>query len=141
MAMGDVMKAFFGVAIVLASLSISAPVLAKIAGSTADGTWDCRDMNNAPLGTVVVADTSYAFVKLNGRVGTYGKLHQYGEADFHLPHFLVMSGHLKDEIGAVGLELTGPRGNEHNLLGELYLSIIITATNTPYCRRRADPAS
>ena len=135
------MKTFSSVALFLACSLISGPVLAKIAGTTADGTWDCKGMDDAPLGALVVADTSYAFVKLNGRVGTYGKLHQIGEADYHLPHFLVMSGHLKDEIKAVGLEMTGPRGNEHNLLGELYLSIIITEKNTPYCRRRVAPAS
>lgn len=117
------------------------PVRAGITGATADGAWDCADADGAEIGAVVIADKTYAFVKLDGRVGGYGKLHQVGYAEFDLPHFVVIDGYLKDEIGAAGIALTGPRGNEHDLAGELYLALIITETNNPYCERRAAPAS
>lgn len=135
------MNRFACVAAVCAGMLASGPVLAGIAGATADGTWDCKDMKEAPLGTVVVAGTSYAFIKLNGRVGGYGTLHQVGEAEFDLPHFVVLGGYIKDEVGAVGLAMTGPRGNNHDLSGELFLALVITETDTPYCRRRGAPAS
>jgi hypothetical protein len=48
---------------------------------------------------------------------------------------------LKDKIGAVGLAMKGPRENEHDLSGELFLELAISETDLPYCRRRAAPAN
>lgn len=127
--------------IILASAAAFAlPVRAGISGATADGTWDCKDAGGAAIGTVVVADTSYAFIDPQGMVGTYGKLHQVGKEETHLPYFVVIGGQLKDEIGASGIGLTGPKGNEHDLTGELFLVLIIPGTDMPYCRRRTVPA-
>ena len=98
-------------------------------------------MAGAAIGSVVIADKTYAFVKLDGRVGGYGKLHQVGYEEYDLPHFVVIDGYLKDEIGAVGVALTGPRENNHDLSGELFVMLIISETNNPYCVRRAAPAT
>ena len=45
------------------SMVFAAPVEAKIAGATADGTWDCADVDGAALGALVIADKTYAFIK------------------------------------------------------------------------------
>lgn len=124
-----------------ASLFATLPTVAKVAGVTADGTWDCQTMAGKAVGEVVVADKTYAFIKLDGNLGSYGKLFQVGQEQFDLPHFVVMDGYLKDEIGAQALAMTGPRGHEHDLSGELFLALVITETDLPYCRRRATPAS
>ncbi len=97
----------------ITSLWMAVPTVAGIAGPTADGTWDCVAIDGAPIGTVILSDKTYAFVKLDGRIGSYGKLLQVGAADYDLPHFVVIDGFLKDQVGAVGLALTGPRGNNH----------------------------
>lgn len=128
-------------ALLVCCLVVPLHAFAKIAGSTADGTWDCVAMDGAPIGTVVLADKTYAFVKVDGLVGSYGKLMQVGAAEYDLPHFVVIDGYLKDEVGAQGLALTGPRENNHDLTGELFLALIITAEDVPYCRRRVEPAS
>jgi hypothetical protein len=123
------------------TVAAALPASGGITGATADGAWDCKDDAGAFIGTVVVADTSYAFIAPDGKVGEYGKLHQVGEADFDLPHFVVLGGDLKDVVGASGLGLTGPKGNNHDLSGELFLIVIIADGNTPYCRRRVAAAS
>lgn len=125
----------------ITSLWTAVPTVAGIAGPTADGTWDCVAIDGAPIGTVILSDKTYAFVKLDGRIGSYGKLLQVGAADYDLPHFLVIDGFLKDQVGAVGLALTGPRGNNHDLSGELFLALIIEGEDSPYCRRRVEPAA
>ncbi len=127
--------------LLFSTFAVSLPASAEIAGATVDGTWDCAGVDGAALGTVVIADKTYAFVKLDGRVGGYGKLIRVGYEEYHLPHYVVIDGYLKDEIGAIGIGMTGPRGNEHDLAGELFLELVISETNTPYCRRRVTPAS
>ena len=122
-------------------LLVAMPTVAGIAGATADGTWDCRAMDGGAIGTVVVADKTYAFLTPDGTLGSYGKLFQVGIEETHLPNFVVLDGYLKDEIGVQGIGLTGPRGNEHDLTGELFLVLSITGANQPYCRRRTAPAA
>ena len=122
-------------------VTLGAPASAGITGSTADGTWDCADDAGVAIGTVVVADRSYAYIAPDGKVGAYGKLHLVGAAEMDLPHFILLGGDLKDVVGAVGLALTGPKGNNHDLSGELFLMVIFADGKAPYCRRRAAPAS
>ena len=62
-------------AMIVASFAAPLPTLA---GSTAGGTWDCVAMDGAPIGTVILSDKTYAVVKLDGLVGSYGKLMQVG---------------------------------------------------------------
>ena len=125
-------------AMIVASFAAPLPTLA---GSTAGGTWDCVAMDGAPIGTVILSDKTYAVVKLDGLVGSYGKLMQVGAAEYDLPHFVVIDGYLKDEVGAQGLALTGPRDNNHDLTGALFLAPFITGEAVPYCRRRVEPAA
>ncbi len=123
------------------SLLTALPAVAGVAGATADGTWDCQAMDGAAVGSVVVAGATYAFMMPDGKLGSYGKLYRVGEEQFDLPVFVVVDGYLKDEIGAEGLAMKGPRGREHDLSGELFLELSITETDLPYCRRRVIPAS
>lgn len=120
---------------------MSSPVFGGITGATADGTWDCRDDAGVEIGTVILADKTYAFVNLDGRVGGYGKLFQVGQDQFDLPHYVILDGYMKDEMGVIGLGMTGPKGNPHDLSGELFMQIIFSETYEPYCRRRTTPAS
>lgn len=124
--------------IVVLSVLFALPARAGIAGATADGAWDWRGRGENRV--LVIADKTYAFVKPGGRVRGYGKLIQVGYAEYDLPHFVVIDGYLKEEIGAVGIALKGPRRNGHDLAGELLLALIITGENLPYCKRRAEPS-
>lgn len=36
---------------------------------TADGTWDCKDPAGTNMGTIVVAEKTYAYIKTDGRLG------------------------------------------------------------------------
>ena len=123
------------------TVAVGPPASAGIAGSTADGTWDCKDDAGTSIGTVVVADTTYAYIAPDGKVGAYGKLHEVGEADFDLPHYILLGGDLKDVVGATGLALTGPKGNNHDFTGELFVIIIFADGEVAYCRGRVAPAS
>ena len=123
------------------------PVGAGITGATADGAWDCEALASETRAAVIVADTSYALITDmdiatgRGTVAGYGTLHQIGEAEYDLPHFVLVSGPLKDRMGAVGLALIGPRANPHDLSGELFVAVVMADGTMPYCRRRALPAT
>lgn len=103
---------------------------------TADGTWDCLDPAEAKVGTVVVADERYAFIRTDGKLGGYGDLYRLG--DDYAPRFSIMNGYLLDEFGARGASLTGPRGHYEDLQGELWLYIAVTGEREKnwYCARR-----
>ena len=131
---------FFKLAMVSSGLLVALPAVAKVAGVTADGTWDCIDKTEAFVGTVVIADTSYAFAQPDGHVEAYGKLHSLGFESYDLPAFVIVDGYLKDKMAAVGTTMAGPRGNEHDLSGEHFLSVVITDDNKLYCTRRKQPA-
>jgi hypothetical protein len=92
---------------------------------TADGTWDCKDQTGATTGAVVVAETTYAFIKPDGKLGGYGKLFPMTE-DVMLPTFGIVSGHMKDELGSLGLHMRGPREDPWNVSGDLYLNVVMT---------------
>ena len=66
---------------------------------TANGTWDCQDPAGSYTGTVVLAEDTYAFLKGDGRLSGYGKLHLLS-FDTYLPNFAIISGPLKEEFGA-----------------------------------------
>lgn len=87
---------------------------------TVDGTWDCKDEVHASTGTIVLADTAYAFIKTDGTLGGYGKFSPI-DGDFHFPKFVVTSGHLKEEMKVIGLAVRGPANDPESLNSELYL--------------------
>jgi hypothetical protein len=111
------------VALGLSILAVS-PSLAKLPlrDITADGTWDCKDLGGAFTGTIVVAEKTYAFINTDGTVGGYGTLFQL-DYDRALPLFVIMSGYMKDELHAAGLNMGGPRGNVDDFSGELFLNV------------------
>lgn len=135
------MNTLFNISFLCFSVLAALSAYAKVAGVTADGTWDCLDDAGADVGSVVIVDTNYAFIKLDGRVGPYGKLFRTGQEQFDLPNFVILDGHLKDEMAAIGLSMTGPRENEHDLSGEHFLKVIFSQDNIIFCSRRNAPAS
>jgi hypothetical protein len=102
---------------------------------TADGTWDCKDVAGANTGTVVVAENTYAFIKTDGKLGGYGNL-KLMATDTGTPKFVVISGYMKDDLGASGASLTGPRGDTENWT-ELHLYIALSPDRDKnwYCAR------
>ena len=133
------MDKFFKIIVVFSGLLAAVPVNAKVAGVTADGTWDCIDNSGTLVGSVVIVDTNYAFIKLDGRVGPYGNLFRTGQEQFDLPSFVILDGYLKETLLAIGMSMTGPRENEHDLSGEHFLKVIFTEDNIIYCTRRKLP--
>jgi hypothetical protein len=108
---------------------------------TADGTWDCKDIDGANTGSVVVADKTYAFIKTDGKLGGYGSLHLI-DTDTGTPKFVVASGYMKDELGAFGASLTGPRGDTENWSTlYLYLALSPDRDKNWYCERRIAPGT
>lgn len=111
---------------------------------TADGTWDCKDHLGADVGAIVFVEKSYAFIKTDGRLAGYGQLFLIRE-NFDLPHFAIISGYLKDEIGSQGIGMRGPRDNNHDLSGEIYVNIILSADGAGAldweCVRRKAPGA
>jgi hypothetical protein len=94
---------------------------------TADGTWDCKDQAGTPTGTVVLAETSYAFIKLDGTLAGYGKVYAItAGGTIDLPMFAMVSGYMKDELGSSGLGMRGPRDNPFDYTGELYLNVVLS---------------
>lgn len=135
------MDKFFKTVVVFTSLLAALPANAKVAGVTADGTWDCIDKNNVGIGAVVIVDASYAFIKPDGHVEAYGHLRSLGFESYDLPAFVILDGYLKDEMAAVGTTMSGPLGNEHDYSGELFLNVVITDDNKTYCTRRKAPSA
>lgn len=123
-------------AIVLATFAGVAPTSAKIAGASLDGTWDCVDDNDAPVGAVVVANTSYAFLMPDGTVVGYGTLDRLEDPIYDLPVFMIRDGALKDTMQASALAMEGPRENTLDYSGELFMRITVTVDNRHFCIRR-----
>ena len=97
----------------------------RLADVTADGHWDCKDPNGATVGSVVLAEKTYAFIEPDGKLGGYGKLFLITE-NFDLPHFAILDGRLKDDVHALGIGMRGPRDHPHDLSGELYVNVILS---------------
>ena len=134
------MKSKFSTAVVCCSLLLATPVFAGQADATADGTWDCVDNKNAAAGAIVIVDTNYAFIQVDGETA-YGKLYRLDDEFGEAPAFVVVSGYLKDQLASQGVALAGPHGHEMDVSGELFLRIIITPDNKLYCTRRKAPAA
>jgi len=119
----------------LACLLTALPAFAGITGVTGDGTWDCRADDGTDLGAVVVVDTAYAHLKPDGTLNAYGKLYIMTE-DVDLPHYIVVSGPLKDEFSIQAASLQGPADHPHALDGELFLALVADPEHIIYCTRR-----
>lgn len=104
---------------------------------TPDGTWDCKNEAGARSGTIVLADTAYAFLTTDGKLKGYGKISPI-DGDFHLPKFVVPGGPLKDEMKVIGLAVHGPEKDPENFNGELYLYVVVGFENKQHwdCVRR-----
>lgn len=107
---------------------------------TANGAWDCRDPGGKFLGTMVIAEETYAWLKTDGRLGGYGKI-KILAFDTHLPNFALLSGPLKDEFGAGGGGMAGPRDDFEDMSGELFLLIAVAPKREDnwYCTGRHAP--
>jgi hypothetical protein len=114
---------------------------ANAIGLYADGSWDCADASDTFLGTIVVADLSYAFISPDASVGKYGKLNKDTWPD--APSFFVLNGELKDRFGVVGLIIQGPPEDRHNYSDwtKLVLAAVINEKNIFYCELRRRPAT
>lgn len=107
---------------------------------TMNGTWDCRDPGGTFKGTIVVAQETYAWLQTDGRLGGYGTLKILG-FDTDLPTFALLSGPLKDDVGAGGGGVAGPRENFEDFSGELFLTLAVTTDRKDawYCTGRHAP--
>lgn len=138
--MPSILTRWAGAVAVCAAVVAVSPASARdipLRDVTADGTWDCRDETGKAVGVVVVAETTYAYIKPDGILGGYGKLYLIAE-DMTTPKFVVMSGYLKDELGSYGLTMRGPVGDIENVSGELYLNGVFGSDGKHYwdCARR-----
>ncbi len=103
---------------------------------TADGTWDCKDDAGAHIGTVVVVDTNYSFIKPDGKVAGYGKLYRVGEEQMDLPHYIIMDGYLKDELGFTGTSMRGPKEDYENYSTGIFFVLFDINSADVDCTRR-----
>ena len=108
---------------------------------TADGAWDCTHQGGAALGTIVVADTSYAFLEPGGKVSGYGKLHRVAEESLDLPTYLVLDGVLKDGLGFAATSMRGPRGDKDNYAKVVFLVLVKPDYSEAECTRRTAPGT
>jgi hypothetical protein len=106
---------------------------------TVDGAWDCAHTGGGPLGTIVVADKTYAFLDPSGKVAGYGKLFRVGEAEYDLPHFVFVDGVLKDGLGFAGTTMRGPRGDAENFAKGIFLVLVKSDHSEAECTRRVAP--
>ena len=92
------------------------------------------------MGTLVIAEETYAWMKTDGRLGGYGKL-KLLSFDTHLPNFALLSGPLKDEFGAGGGGMAGPRDNFEDISGELFMLVAVAPKREDnwYCTGRHKP--
>ena len=102
---------------------------------TADGTWDCKSPDGAPIGTVVIVGNAYAFINTDSRVDGYGTLLRHSEETFDLPHYVVMDGPLKD-MGFIGTGMRGPRENYENYSTGIFFVLIPPDDKEIDCVRR-----
>src|SRR5262245_29388271 len=117
--------AFFSICLALTSPSAGwAQKQPPLRFLTVDGTWDCKDNSGTAVGTIILADTSHAFITTEGKLGGYGKISNI-DGDFHFPKFVVSSGYLKDKMNVIGLSIRGPEKDPENFNGELYLFAVV----------------
>ena len=137
-------RSALAVAVCLAVVAVSPSSAAQppLRFFSADGTWDCKDEAGARAGTVVLAETAYAFIKTDGKLGGYGKFSPF-DADFSVPLFVVTSGPLIEEMKVSGLAIRGPENDQENLNGELYMygAVGLDAKHHWFCTRRGGRAN
>lgn len=115
------------IAICFALLSASPSSAINFGEVTADGTWDCKDQAGIATGSVVLAETSYAFFAADGKLQGYGKVYAItAGGTIDLPLFAMVSGYMKDELGSSGFGMRGPRDNPFNYTSELYLNVVLS---------------
>lgn len=125
----------------LASLLPAVPAAAEelpLRFVTADGAWDCTHQDG-PLGTIIVADKTYAFLEPGGKVSGYGKLYRVAEEEYDLPHFIFVDGVLKDRHGFAGTTMRGPHGDTENFAKGIFLVLVKPDHSEAECRRRVAP--
>ena len=103
---------------------------------TTDGTWDCIDAAGEALGTVVALESAYGVIGNDDKVIGYGKLHRVGEDRFDLPHYLILDGYLKDELGFVGTSMRGPKEDYENYSTGILFALIKPDSTEFECTRR-----
>ena len=106
---------------------------------TADGAWDCTHQGGAALGTIVVADKTYAFLEPGGKLSGYGKLYRVAEEEYDLPHYIFLDGVLKEGLGFAGTTMRGPHGDTENFAKGIFLVLVKPDYSEAECTRRAAP--
>ena len=108
---------------------------------TADGAWDCTHQGGTALGTIVVADKTYAFLEPGGKVSGYGKLYRVAEESLDLPTYLIVDGVLKDGHGFAATSMRGPRGDKDNYAKIVFLVLVKPDYSEAECTRRLAPGN
>jgi hypothetical protein len=103
---------------------------------TADGTWDCAHPSGEALGTLVVLGGAYGVIGTDDKVIGYGKLHRVGEEEYDLPHYLVINGYLKDELGFVVTNMRGPKEDYENYSTGIFFILVREDASEVECTRR-----
>jgi hypothetical protein len=106
---------------------------------TADGAWDCRDEAGAGVGTLVIADKTYAFIDPDGILAGYGRLHRVGIDDYDLPHYVVLDGYMKEALQAQGTTMRGPRGDTEHFARGIFFVVVLANSDEIECARREAP--
>lgn len=106
---------------------------------TTDGTWDCVDAAGEALGTVVALESAYGVIGNDDKVIGYGKLFRVGEDRFDLPHYVVVDGYLKDELGFIGTGMRGPKADREDYSNGIFLVLIKPDESEVECTRRLVP--
>ena len=90
----------------------------------------------------MLADRAYAFIKIDGQLGGYGKFSNI-DGDFDFPKFVVTSGFLKDEMKLIGLAMRGPPDDPEDQNGEFYLFGVVGFDGKQHwdCERRGGRAN
>jgi hypothetical protein len=136
-----VSRSAFAIALLTVALSVSSAVAKDLPLRfvTADGAWDCMDAGGAAVGTIVVAEKTYAFLKPDGILAGYGKLHLVGAEQYDLPHYVILDGYLKEELGFSGTTMRGPRDDYENYSKGIFLVLIKPDFTDADCTRRLAP--
>lgn len=128
-----------GLSAALLSASFASAQALPLRFVTTDGTWDCTNEGAEPIGTLVLLETAYGFIGPDGKVVGYGKLHRVGEADYDLPHYIVLDGHLKDGLGYSGSTMRGPKEDYENYSKGIFFVLLKPDGTEAECVRRIVP--
>lgn len=113
------------------------PLFLSRCASSLLGTWDCTYSTGEAIGTVIILDGAYGVIGTDDKVIGYGKLHRVGEEQYDLPHYLVLSGHLKGELGFVATNMRGPQEDYENYsIGIIMFVLVRDDASEVECARR-----